>query len=849
MAEEDIDNGAASGNGSADASESEAIEVNQCVACGKSIDITGLAPFSKVACPHCDNAVRVRTRLGNFQIQKMLGEGGMSQVFLAEDLALDRQVALKILHQNLTKDAALMALFEREAKLTASIHHPNVVKVYTVGSDSGYFYIAMELVDSYSLEERITKSGALREREALDLLHDVAAGLSTAQKQGLIHRDIKPGNILLTKDGSGKLVDFGLAVQQGGDDMVEDLWATPFYVPPEKLDGDPDTFRGDIYSLGATFFHALAGKPPFVANTASLEELRRIKAKPVSLTHAGVGVSVPTVRLVDRMMAYKPEERPGSYTELLKEIEEVQSRLPGGSHSRVRRQKALADQKKGLSVPVLIGIWGGALAFVGLAAAAWVNWGGGDDIRGLNAGGGETVLSGGEKTLSQQYLTARALLLEGKSAQAVNAFDGLLAEGNLSGSLKGWVHFNRGVAGLMNGMAPLKAAESFAQMGDPAKGEAGKEAKPSESTLFRKARKVMVEPLPVLPGEQKALAESSIEGLALLAFGMKNWNHGEFESAMELFQAFEAVSFPDQLSWANAYKDLVGPYRADAKRLESLPKPSIQMSESELQAVKAQLNGALGEFKTRGGARDLAEARLKRIGRLIEAKKALAAAPPKPPPSPDPTPMVIPGTKPNPQMTPTTSGDGDDAPIDYSWTPEAIAEREQFAALIQPSRELMTNYHFDEARAAAAGFVANEPAMKRLQEDYLVALDGAAAFKERLVGVLAAGDYDGRLLRKEGVPLDCKVLAADPEKLVVDLMFGPNDLQWEAVSPQWIVETAIASWLADRPPSEESLGDWAQAVWFARQTGRAEEAEGVAEALSGISDGFSARWKRMKTLP
>lgn len=834
------------GDSSHSASKSEKVEINQCPACGQDIDIAGLGPFSKVVCPHCEEAVRVRTRLGNYQIRKMLGEGGMSQVFLAEDLALDRQVALKILHQSLSRDAALMALFEREAKLTAAIHHPNVVKVYTVGSDGGYFYIAMELVDSFSLEERITRGGSLNEREVLDLLHDVAAGLRTAHKQGLIHRDIKPGNILLTESGTGKLVDFGLAVQQGGDDMVEDLWATPFYVPPEKLEGEPDDFQGDIYSLGATFFHALAGKPPFDANTASLEELRKIKSKAVSLTHAGARASVPTIKLIDRMMAYRPEGRPKSYDALLEEIESVQARLPGSKESRVRRQQALSDQKKGPSIPVLIGIWGGVLAVVALAVAAYLNWGGGGGgglEPGLDTGGGQVVLGAGEKAVTAQYRDARNLLAAGKSGEAIKAFDVLLKkQESLGQPLLGWAYFHRGVADLMAGSNPEEVAPLFQKMRLSAP-EAEGETSPAEVTLFRKAGQVMAEPLPVLPSEGSALAAGSAEQLALFAYGLKNWNQQEFDSALAFFDAFEKSTLPSEVAWAEDFKKLLLPFRADAKRLEQLPRPSIRQSESELSSMKKKLSAAVPSFETRGGARDLARARMQRIDSLIEAKKALAAASPEPPPTgqtsmaPTPPPAGSNGSPP---------AEGEPAPI--TWTPEAVAEREQFLVAFQPALPMMEDYRFAEARDFAAGFEAQEPAMKRLQEDYLAAIDQAAAFKKQLVTSLAAGTYEGQLIRKEGIPLDCKVVTADDEKLVVDLMFGPNDLIWSKVAPQWMVETAVGDWLQSAP-DESNADDWVEAVWFARQTGRRSEAAGLAKAIAPLSTDFSDRWKRLEDLP
>ena len=151
---------------------------------------------------------------------------------------------------------------------------------------------------------------------------EVSSGLKAAYHENLIHRDIKPGNVLLTDDGVSKLVDFGLALQQGGTDESDEIWATPYYVPPEKLDDEPDTFLGDIYSLGASLFHILAGVPPFEADTASIEELKVIKRKEVNLRAVARGIP-GMAKLVEEMMAYKPSARPQSYDLILARLNEL----------------------------------------------------------------------------------------------------------------------------------------------------------------------------------------------------------------------------------------------------------------------------------------------------------------------------------------------------------------------------------------------------------------------------------------------------------------------------------------------------------------------------------------------
>ncbi len=258
--------------------------LSTCPSCEGVIDVSILEPYSKITCPHCGQGVRVRRQFDHFAIVRQLGEGGMSRVFDAEDSVLGRHVALKILNRHYSKDSVRMASFEREAQLTAAVTHPNVVKLYSVGRDQGNFYIAMELVGGGSLEGRIAERGRLSEKEALQVGRAVAEGLRAAYREGLIHRDVKPANILFTEDGTPKLVDFGLALFHSKDkDESGEIWATPFYVAPEKVCDDREDSRSDMYSLGATLYHALVGKPPHQANTNSLNELKVIKSRAVRL--------------------------------------------------------------------------------------------------------------------------------------------------------------------------------------------------------------------------------------------------------------------------------------------------------------------------------------------------------------------------------------------------------------------------------------------------------------------------------------------------------------------------------------------------------------------------------------
>lgn len=214
--------------------------LSTCPVCQNQIDVTSLDPFTKLKCPFCGQMVRVRRKFDHFMIVRQIGEGGMSRVFEAEDETLGRRVALKILNQRYSRDANRVEQFRQEALITANVNHPNVIKLYSVGYDQGYFYIAMELVNGGSLEQRIRRDDRVKEAEVLKIGLEVAEGLRAAQQMGLIHRDVKPANILFTEAGTAKVVDFGLAL----------LWTAEGTIP-EKFGPRPIMWLQRRFSITA----------------------------------------------------------------------------------------------------------------------------------------------------------------------------------------------------------------------------------------------------------------------------------------------------------------------------------------------------------------------------------------------------------------------------------------------------------------------------------------------------------------------------------------------------------------------------------------------------------------------
>jgi len=191
--------------------------------------------------------------------------------------------------------------------------------------DHGHFYVVMELIDHGSLDDLIESQGRLPEHQVIDVGIQIARGLRAARRKGLIHRDVKPANILFVDEQAAKIGDFGLAAfatqQSQHTERDRVIWGTPPYVAPERLCNEPEDVRTDIYSLGATLFHAVAGKPPIDSKTTSATELRELKQHPSELRAVAPDVSAPTARVLQRMIAPDPKQRFSFYDDLLAELD------------------------------------------------------------------------------------------------------------------------------------------------------------------------------------------------------------------------------------------------------------------------------------------------------------------------------------------------------------------------------------------------------------------------------------------------------------------------------------------------------------------------------------------------
>jgi len=220
-----------------------------------------------LACTKCGHPVIVPWRLGQFELREIIASGGMGTVYRTFDVMLEREVALKLLKREMAEDKQVVESFYREARAGAALNHTNIIHIYAFDEFNGLPYLVMELADHGSLDHRIEQLATLPELDVLDIGFKMASALDTALKHNLLHRDIKPGNILFNAEGEPKLVDFGLARRAEDEDQEATVWGTPYYVAPEKIKRLPDSFLSDMYSLGGTLYHALTGHVPFEATT------------------------------------------------------------------------------------------------------------------------------------------------------------------------------------------------------------------------------------------------------------------------------------------------------------------------------------------------------------------------------------------------------------------------------------------------------------------------------------------------------------------------------------------------------------------------------------------------------
>ena len=260
---------------------------------------------------------------GRYRLEAKLGSGGMSTVYLARDETLDRPVAVKVMHREMSEQADQLERFRQEARAVAKISHPNVVAVIDAGEDGGHPYIVFEYVEGETLKQRINRDGALAPQEAIAYAIEIARGLSMAHARNMVHRDIKPQNILIDAEGRAKLTDFGISRQLEQDGMTATgrVLGTTDYVAPEQAMGRKVDPRTDIYSLGVVLYEMLVGQVPFAADSQVGVAMKHVNEELPDVQRRRPEVSAAVALVVERATAKDPAERYQQVGEMIDDLE------------------------------------------------------------------------------------------------------------------------------------------------------------------------------------------------------------------------------------------------------------------------------------------------------------------------------------------------------------------------------------------------------------------------------------------------------------------------------------------------------------------------------------------------
>ncbi len=264
---------------------------------------------------------------GRYQIIRTIGEGGMANVYLAYDTILEREVAVKILRGDLANDEKFVKRFQREAKAASSLNHPNIVEMYDVGEDDGNYFIVMEYVNGKTLKSLIKKRGALSVSETVDIMLQLTSGIACAHDSYIIHRDIKPQNVMILEDGRVKITDFGIAVALNSAELTQtnSVMGSVHYLPPEQANGNGATVKSDIYSLGILMYELLTGRLPFKGDNAVEIAIKQMKEKLPSIIAQNPNVPQSVENVVIRACAKNPENRYDSVREMNEDLKTVLS--------------------------------------------------------------------------------------------------------------------------------------------------------------------------------------------------------------------------------------------------------------------------------------------------------------------------------------------------------------------------------------------------------------------------------------------------------------------------------------------------------------------------------------------
>ncbi len=776
-----------------------------CHACGNPMDVSSVAPFSNVGCPSCGKHTRVKREFGPYTLVRRHAVGGMSMVFVAQDNTLDREVALKILSEEYSADERRITAFEEEARITASFSHPHVVRVLRTGKAFGRFYIAMELVPGGHFEHQIRERGKIPEAEMLPLAIEVAQGLKAAHAAGLIHRDVKPGNILLDAEGHAKLVDFGLAlVTQGGKAQATELWATPYYVPPETIEGYPEDFRSDIYAFGATVYHALSGHPSCGEETMATDVLREAKQKVLPLSVADPMISADTCAIIEKAMAYDPNDRFASYDELISQLQAALKRLKSGaptaadvsrSASHRRAKKKQAELVLFVSVMVILS---GAVA----GGILWVTRKEPEKTV-IQPAVIDPVAVAPEAPSSidimKTYREAHEAVAARDFEKAAGRFIELSENPSVQEPTRTWAGVEAVVTIYLNGRSAEARRQARAGVDHAASVAAG--SSHVGTYLIRMLGEVGK--LPAISG--KSLDSSSPDASHVMGWmlaGLKNWEQGAMDEAAVYLSAVASARLSGDNEWIGVYQDLARNYLADHQLLAAPMFEKFPPDKAGCEAAVAELDKLLASLKTRGRARFNV-----RAWQLDLTRRASLLGAPK------------------------------EAPVQ---PPESKALSTDPAEVMTRLSEFAGECRFIDAAKYIKALPSDPQGAKRTS--LLAVTESAAVFLADIAQDLAKEPVTAELLMKSGEVVRKIAVDADGKIVTTDAEGKTVSHSWNEFSPDALI--ALHRILVKNPKSEmERLRRHQCAIAFDWLAGNRERALTAAALLCQSSPDFRQQWE------
>jgi len=753
--------------------------LHECSTCGALLDVSGEEPFALMHCPTCGAAMRVRQKFDHFEIQEQLGAGGMGTVYRALDLNLHRQVALKLLQSGHSQNPEFVAQFQKEAAITASINHPHVVKVYSTGHDNGRVYIAMELVDKGSLESLMNAQGKVAELQVLTIGVQIAQGLQAALDKGLIHRDIKPGNILFANAATAKMVDFGLAVlAEHAGTVAGEVWATPYYVAPEVVAGKTENLQSDMYSLGATLFHAIAGKPPHDVESNSMSVLAEAKKAPVDLLAAAPEASSATAVMLNKVLSYDPALRYKSYAEFIESMEFARTELLA---SLAEAEKAHAAAEAAASRD-----WSWLTPLVALVVVA------------LGVGGFQlrhqlfpppAAEDAGEapataERIDARYEAARQLLISGRAAEAAKALAELDAKTTAPQPLRNWITLHAGLAELLANR-PKPALAHFAaieQRGiyspDPAEQELAR-------FFVRTARQASA-PKPIQATALKDIDRTTYEAITLFLCAVRNWSLGENNQAWQLFRQFSLCTPQERHAWVSDYKPLASPYLVEINAFRGASETARAASNLEARRRALQIvQDTRKQLRLPGSFPAKLDVIAKGLQQKIAAEETEAAR----------------------QMSATEAADA-----------QALADAR---AKIEPLR---AQFRPAEALAIARAVQVAGEKSQREQAAMVKRFEWLAQFKATLIGDLNSAGYPAAVTKKSGAQVPGPIRKASETQIETVTPFGSLPTLWTELPPESILAMGKSFLRPELPPDTLADRQWLLGV-YAIQAGRLPEGQ------------------------